>query len=94
MTISKERLNKIEAIGEKDIDYSDIPETDAAFWKKAELRMPQPKKGVFLRLDQDLLDWLKRQGPGYQTRINAILRSYMETHTSKQKKISGAGEQK
>lgn len=80
MTISKERLEQIEAIPDKEIDYTDIPRTDKAFWEKAELRMPQPKKGVYLRLDQDLLDWLKRQGPGYQTRINAILRSYMETH--------------
>ena len=80
MTISKERLEQIEAIPDKAIDYTDIPETDEGFWEKAELRMPQPKKGVYLRLDQDLLDWLKRRGPGYQTRINAILRSYMETH--------------
>ena len=80
MTISKERLEQIEAIPDKEIDYTDIQQTDEAFWEKAELRMPQPKKGVYLRLDQDLLDWLKRRGPGYQTRINAILRSYMETH--------------
>ena len=80
MTISKERLKQIESIPEKEIDYSDIPETDEAFWAKAELRLPQTKKGVYLRLDPDLIDWLKRQGPGYQTRINAILRSYMETH--------------
>ncbi len=80
MTILKERLKQIEAIRDEEIDYSDVPETDAAFWDKAELRLPQPKKGVYLRLDQDLLDWLKRQGPGYQTRINAILRSYMESH--------------
>jgi len=80
MTISKERLEKIESISDKEIDYTDIPETDEAFWAKAELRLPQAKKGVYLRLDPDLIDWLKRQGPGYQTRINAILRSYMETH--------------
>jgi uncharacterized protein (DUF4415 family) len=80
MTISKERLKQIESISEKEIDYSDIPETDDAFWAKAELRVPQTKRGVYLRLDPDLIDWLKRQGPGYQTRINAILRSYMETH--------------
>jgi uncharacterized protein (DUF4415 family) len=80
MSISKERLKQIESIPEKEIDYSDIPETDEAFWAKAELRLPQTKKGVYLRLDPDLIDWLKRQGPGYQTRINAILRSYMETH--------------
>jgi uncharacterized protein (DUF4415 family) len=80
MTISRRRLKDIEAIRDEDIDYSDIPETDAAFWANAELRMPQAKKGVYLRLDQDVLEWLKAQGPGYQTRINAILRAYMEAH--------------
>lgn len=44
--ISKERLGQIEAIRDEEIDYSDISETDAAFWEKAELRMPQPKNGV------------------------------------------------
>ena len=83
MTVSKKRLKEIEAMPDEDIDYSDIPETDEAFWEKAELRMPEPKKAVYLRLDQDLLDWLRHQGPGYQTRINAILRSYMEAHKSK-----------
>lgn len=78
MTISRQRLKEIEAIRDEDIDYSDIPETDAAFWANAELRIPQTKKGVYLRLDQDVLEWLKAQGPGYQTRINAILRAYME----------------
>jgi uncharacterized protein (DUF4415 family) len=82
MTISRQRLKDIEAIRDEDIDYSDIPETDAAFWADAELRMPQTKKGVYVRLDQDVLKWLKAQGPGYQTRINAILRAYMEAHQS------------
>ena len=62
MTISRERLEKIESISDDEIDYSDIPETDEAFWATAELRLPPPKKGVYLRLDQDLLDWLKGQG--------------------------------
>ena len=80
MTISKKRLKEIEAIREEDIDYSDIPETDATFWANAELKNPEPKKGVYIRLDPDILDWLKKQGKGYQTRINAILRSYYEAH--------------
>jgi uncharacterized protein (DUF4415 family) len=71
-------LKEIEGIRDEDIDYSDIPETDAAFWANAELRIPQTKKGVYLRLDQDVLEWLKAQGPGYQARINTILRAYME----------------
>ena len=82
MTISRQRLKDIGAIRDEDIDYSDIPETDAVFWADAALRMPQTKKGVYLRLDQDVLEWLKSQGPGYQTRINAILRAYMEAHQS------------
>ena len=80
MCASGERITRIEAIRDADIDYSDIPETDAAFWAEAELRMPEPKKGVYIRLDPDVLDWLKSQGKGYQTRINAILRQYMEAH--------------
>lgn len=50
---------------------------DAAFWKKAKLVMPKPKQTVTIRLDADLLNWLREQR-GYQTRINAVLRAYME----------------
>src|SRR5271167_2772248 len=49
--------------------------TDEAFWKNAKLVMPVPKEIVTMRLDADLLRWF-RQHPGYQTRINAILRAY------------------
>jgi uncharacterized protein (DUF4415 family) len=61
------------------VDLSDIPETDAAFWADAELRLPQNKKGIFLRIDPEVLEWFKGKGKGYQTRINAILRRYVET---------------
>ena len=44
--------------------------------------VPVPtKKSISLRVDADLLDWLKAQGPGYQTRINAILRAYKDAST-------------
>ena len=78
MTISRKRLREIEAIRDEAIDYSDIPETDAAFWTDAEFRMPQAKHGVYVQLDQDVLTWLKGKGTGYQARINAILRACME----------------
>jgi uncharacterized protein (DUF4415 family) len=58
----------------------DAEATDAVFWEDAKVVMPKPKQTVTMRLDQDLLDWLKQQGPGYQTRINAILRAYYEAH--------------
>ncbi len=51
--------------------------TDAGFWRKAEVVLPQPKQTVTMRLDADLLAWLRRQ-KGYQTRINAVLRTYMD----------------
>ena len=51
--------------------------TDAGFWKKAKVVMPQPKQTVTMRLDADLLKWLRGQ-KGYQTRINAVLRTYMD----------------
>ena len=79
MSISTKRLREIESIQDEDIDYSDIPEADESFWRRAELRMPQAKKGIYVRLDADVLDWLKSKGKGYQTRMNAMLRTLMES---------------
>jgi uncharacterized protein (DUF4415 family) len=56
--------------------------TDAAFWEDAKVVMPQRKEVVTIRLDADLLAWFRQQ-PGYQTRINAILRSFMKAHVHK-----------
>jgi uncharacterized protein (DUF4415 family) len=53
--------------------------TDEDFWKTARVVMPQSKKTVTMRLDADLLAWFRRRR-GYQTRINAILRAYMNAH--------------
>jgi uncharacterized protein (DUF4415 family) len=55
--------------------------TDANFWKTAKVTLPRTKQTITIRLDQDLLEWLRRQ-KGYQTRINAVLRTYMEAHKS------------
>jgi len=53
-----------------------INPTDEAFWAKAKVVMPRSKKTITMRLDADILDWF-RGNSGYQTRINAILRAYM-----------------
>jgi uncharacterized protein (DUF4415 family) len=55
----------------------DANATNENFWKTAKIVMPVPKEIVTMRLDADLLRWLRQQ-PGYQTRINAILRAYMQ----------------
>lgn len=73
-------LKRIDRMSDEDIDYSDIPEVDAAFFETARVVVPPGKKQVTVRLDNDVLTWLKSQGRGYQTRINAILRAYYEAH--------------
>lgn len=84
--MSKQNLKKqsrtdwarVDALREQEIDYSEIPELGDDFFKSAVLRMPEPKALVTLRLDRDVLEWFKKQGPRYQTRINALLRAYIE----------------
>ncbi len=60
----------------EDPDMPDIMAPD--FWDHAEIVSPKSKNQITLRLDADLLDWFKEGGKGYQTRINAVLRSYVE----------------
>ena len=64
-----------------DIDDSDIPRLDQSFWKTAKLTLPKPKDRLTIRVDHDVVEWLKKAGSGYQTRINAILRSYMKAQS-------------
>lgn len=74
-----ERLAKMK---DSDIDFSDIPEITPAQFAKAVVRKglkPVPKKSqITLRLDSDVLEWFKGTGKGYNTRINMLLRAYME----------------
>ena len=61
------------------IDYSDIPPLGDEFFTKATVQWPPAKQQLTIRLDADVLDWLKANGRGYQTRINRILRAAMES---------------
>ena len=60
---------------EASIDFEDEGEFD---WDNAFVGLPGPKRQITVRLDQDLIDWFKQQGRGYQTRMNAVLRSYVD----------------
>jgi uncharacterized protein (DUF4415 family) len=77
---------RLDVMTDADIDLSDCPEVTPELFAKAVVRQglkPVPRKAqVTLRLDQDVLDWFKAQGRGYQTQINALLRAYMEAHHS------------
>jgi uncharacterized protein (DUF4415 family) len=72
-------LARIDRIKDAGIDYSDIPPLDKSFFTKATEPWPPAKRQLTIRLDADVLIWLKAHGRGYQTRINRILRAAMES---------------
>jgi uncharacterized protein (DUF4415 family) len=80
---TKSDLARLDRMKDKDIDYSDIPPLDKSFFTKATAEWPPAKQQVTIRLDTDVLDWLKATGKGYQTRINRILRAAMESQPRK-----------
>jgi uncharacterized protein (DUF4415 family) len=75
----RRELEKLAAMPESGIDTSDIPEAPAGAWKHAiRGKWYRPvKRPVSIRLDADVLAWLKSQGSGYQTRVNSLLREKM-----------------
>lgn len=75
----KAELAALAVLPDSQIDHSDIPPLTDEFWKQA-TRNPfykPTKQATTVRVDADVLMWLKGQGKGYQTRINAILREAM-----------------
>lgn len=82
---SRTDWQRVTTLTEEEIDAAARGDADAlplddAFWADARVVLPQriPKKHQGMRLDAEVLDWFKAQGPGWQTRINAVLRSYVE----------------
>jgi uncharacterized protein (DUF4415 family) len=71
------RRSKSAAIRNGIADDREARATNAEFWKTAGVVLPTPKEVVTMRLGADLLRWFRRER-GYQTRINAILRAYMQ----------------
>jgi len=69
-------------MNDNEIDLSDIPPIDENLWTKGELKLPRNKIALSVRIDEDVLEWFKSLGKGYQTKINAVLRKYMETNKS------------
>jgi uncharacterized protein (DUF4415 family) len=80
----KSDLARVDRMKDADIDYSDIPALGKSFLKKATTSWPPEKKQLTIRLDADVLAWLKGHGKGYQTRINRILRVVMESQPRQQ----------
>ncbi len=84
-TTAKFSLSEIRAARARGEDETrpDAPEAEslgADFWKDARVVMPRGKTSVHLRLDSDIVDWFKSRGKGHLTRMNAVLRAYVDAH--------------
>lgn len=82
-TIVRHSLSEISALRERGEDRTsvDAPEAEslgAEFWSSAHVVMPAGKTSVHLRLDSDVVDWFRARGKGHLTRMNAVLRAYVE----------------
>lgn len=74
-----ERLRRERTSGiEPEID----PDKGEFDWSQEQITIPQPKKAISLRVDRDIIEFFKSEGKGYQTRMNAVLRSYMKARQS------------
>ena len=80
----QERLDKAR------IDYSDIPPLGDEFFSKAKQAWPPTKQQLTIRLDSDVVEWLRTRGRGYQTRINRILRAAMESQVPRRSQPADA----
>lgn len=64
----------------------ELPELPSNFWDAAVRVIPSGKVPISLRVDSDVLEWFREEGPKYQSRMNAVLRSYMERLSARQKR--------
>jgi uncharacterized protein (DUF4415 family) len=78
---------RIDALKDGDIEFSDIPELTPEMFARAVvkrgLKITPNKAQLTIRVDQDVLAWFRSQGRGYQTRINSLLRAYMEANVAR-----------
>ncbi len=81
---SRTDWERIDAMSDEDIDYSDIPPLDDAFFSRARLRTPHKKEMITLQLDDDVVAWFKAQDDEWQRRMQAALRLYVESHRAYQ----------
>lgn len=74
----KARLDALASMPDEQIDYSGAPSLPDAIWMKAAADLPHTKRQITLRIDAEVLDFFKETGKRYQSRMNAVLRSYVE----------------
>lgn len=84
---SRTDWKRLDSLKNDKIDLSDTPELTPEMFARAIVRRglkpARRKQQLTIRVDSDVLEWYKKKGPGYQTRINALLRAYMQEHPRK-----------
>lgn len=81
-------LNRVRAMSEAELERAiasdpDWNEVPANWYESAQAIVPTQKRLISVRLDSDVIDWFKAQGPGYQSRINAVLRVFMRQNRNR-----------
>lgn len=91
MTRRKKRKNKGAKKGATDSPaqaaddgHGDAVQVNDEWLRHTQINLPESKQPISFRVDSDVLDYFKSQGPRYQTRMNAVLRSYMTAHTEEE----------
>ena len=79
---SETNWERVDQMTDDEVDTSDVPSLDDAFFANAELRLPKGKVPVVVSVDEDVFQWFKSQGAEYQNLINTALRIYAEEHKS------------
>ena len=85
-------MTRLRRVSEREIRATSPPELadlPADFWAGASVVEPVAKQPISLRVDLDVLDWFKSQGPRYQSRMNAVLRTYMHQRKHVSKRTAG-----
>jgi uncharacterized protein (DUF4415 family) len=77
---SKTDWGKLAGMSDEEIDYSDIPDLPDSFLRKAKVWHPHSKVRITMELDKDVLEWFKAESEDWESRIQAALRLYAETH--------------
>lgn len=76
-----DRLRRMSDAAVRDSSPPELSGLPSDFWDTADLVEPVRKQAVSLRIDEDVLDWFRQSGPRYQSRMNAVLRSYMKARS-------------
>lgn len=87
-TTARYSLSEIRAkrLRGEDLTRANAPEAESLgedFWRQARVLMPPGKTSVHLRLDSDIVEWFKKDGKGHLTRMNAVLRAYVDSRSGR-----------